>query len=136
MAGFPKGGARMITLRSLVLLVPVLLVGCATGCPLPGHPSPINERCFYVLKVTHIDAASNEVKARMGRGGYETNEEFSFRVKDIDKLVATNQLKVGDDKHIFGSLSGSPYLELYTTETQKKVIDELKKQQKDTTIDP
>ena len=125
----------MFTLRSLVLLVPLFAVGCATACPSPGHPSSVNERCFYLLKVTHVDAAGNEVKAKMGRGGYETDEEFSFRVKDIDKLVATNQLKVGDDKYMFGSLSGSPYLELYTPETQKKVMEELKKQNKDKTVE-
>src|SRR5215510_5302229 len=97
----------MITLKGLVCLVPVLLVGCATQCPPPGYPSPINERCFYTLKVTHVDAASNEVKAKAGRfydksmissekisyGDESKDDEFSFRVKDIDKLVNTNQLK-------------------------------------------
>ncbi len=129
----------MITLRGLVLLVPVLLVGCVTGCPEPGGPSSVNERCFYTLKVTHIDAASNEVKARAGRlyeksilssekigyGEESKEEEFSFRVKDIDKLVSTNQLKT-DNVYIFSSFSGSPYLEFYTAGTNKKVMQYLK----------
>lgn len=130
----------MMTLRCLVLLTPVLLVGCATGCPPPGYPSSVNERCFYTLKVTHVDAANNEVKAKAGRF-YDTNflssekigygeeskdDEFTFRVKDIDKLVATNQLKAGDEKYMFTSHSGSPYLELYTSTTAKKVMQYLK----------
>jgi len=129
----------MITLRGLVFLVPALLVGCATGCPDPGGPSSVNERCFYTLKVTQIDAAANEVKAKAGRFydmnilssekigyGEESKEsEFSFRVKDIDKLVNTNQLKT-DNVYIFSSSSGSPYLELYTLGTNKKVMQYLK----------
>ena len=51
----------MITLRGLVLLVPVILVGCASGCPSPGYPSPINERCVYTLKVTAAGTSSSTV---------------------------------------------------------------------------
>ena len=128
----------MITMRGLVLLVPVLLVGCATACPEPGYPSPINERCTYRLRVTHVDAASNVVKATSGRSyaksyfssettGYGkegTDGEFSFRVKDIDKLVNTGQLKA-DKVYIFTSSSGSAYLELYTSDADKKATQEL-----------
>lgn len=130
----------MITMRGLVLLVPVLLIGCTTGCPPPGSPSSINQRCFYVLKVTHVDAANNEVKAKAGRFyttgifssetiGYaegSKDEEFSFRVTDVDKLVNTNQLNADNNVYAFSSFSGSPYLELYTSETTRKVIQYLK----------
>lgn len=133
----------MITLRGLGLglglLVPVLLFGCATGCPPPGYPSSINERCTYTLKVTHVDAANNEVKAKAGRfydkniissekigyGEESRDDEFSFRVKDIDKLVSTNQLQA-NNVYVFSSLSGSAYLELYTPATKKKVMQYLK----------
>jgi hypothetical protein len=129
----------MITLRGLVLLVPVILVGCASGCPSPGYPSPINERCVYTLKVTHVDAAKNEVRAKAGRsydknilssekigyGDESKDDEFSFRVKDIDKLVSTNQLQA-DNVYLFSSFSGSAYLELYTPATAKKVMQYLK----------
>lgn len=138
----------MSSLRGLVLLVPVLLFGCATGCPPPGYPSSINERCFYMLKVTHVGAANNEVKAKAGRfyeknilssekigyGEESKDDEFSFRVKDIDKLVNTNQLKA-DNVYIFSSSSGSPYLELYTSETQRKVMEDLKSKGKDKIIE-
>jgi hypothetical protein len=93
-----------------------------------------------MLKVTHVDAATNEVRAKAGRfydesflssnkigyGDESKDDEFSFRVKDIDKLVATNQLKAGDEKYVFTSQSGSAYLELYTSTTAKKVMQHLK----------
>lgn len=101
-----------------------------------------------MLKVTHVGAANNEVKAKAGRfyeknilssekigyGEESKDDEFSFRVKDIDKLVNTNQLKA-DNVYIFSSSSGSPYLELYTSETQRKVMEDLKSKGKDKIIE-
>lgn len=123
----------MIAMRGLILLVPVLLIGCAEDYPFPGGPSHTCGANFWVLEIKEIDTALGVVKAKTGRdyeppGGYggESVEAInSFRVRDLLLLFNTHQLKVGETYH-FSSSCGSPYLELYTAETKAKVENKIK----------
>src|SRR6185436_5682457 len=122
----------MIAMRSLILLVPVLLIGCAYS-PIPGGPSPTCGANFWVLELTGIDLERGVVKVKTGRdydppggyGGESKDEEYFPRVRELKLLVETKQLIVGQTYH-FSSSCGSPYLELYTSETQKKEGDKIK----------
>lgn len=129
----------MTTMRSLVFLAPVLLVGCATGCPPPGELSGTLQRCFYVLQVTKIDPAKKEVTAithptrRQNEDddyyGGPKGDEFTFKVPDFDNLTAPGgQLQaqpVGTSNpkvYVFSSISDSVTLELLPEATVAKLL--------------
>ena len=116
----------MISIRSVLSLSCLLLLsGCAEAphvgspCPYPGEPSAAHKSCWYSLTITNIDSSKNLVTATD-----EQHNSFTFRVRDVDMLTHTDQLKKGET-YVFSAVSNSPYLELYAD--QPKV----KKQEKD-----
>lgn len=116
----------MISLRGFLLLsVAVLLTGCTVPCAPPNllasDPAP---SCFYQLKVTSVDMNNHLVKGQLPETVHKNNDEennfparisthfgkeFTFRVRDLDKLG--NQLQLGKT-YEFIRLSNSAYLEL------------------------
>jgi hypothetical protein len=98
----------MISLKSLLLLsLPVLLTGCTVPCAPPNllasDPAP---SCFYQLKITNVDMNNHLVKGQLPATVHKNNDkektfstsnskhlgkEFTFRVRDLDKLG--NQLQ-------------------------------------------
>ena len=131
----------MITLRGLIFLVPVLLIGCATGCPPPGELSGTLQRCFYVLQVTKIDPTKKEVTAITHPNRVMENEEydyyggpkgdeFTFKVPDFDSLTAPGgplqAQPVGTPNpkvYVFSSISDSVTLELLPEATVTKLLN-------------
>jgi hypothetical protein len=137
-----------ITLRGLIVLVPVLLVACATiqelrePCPPPGEPSGTLQRCFYVLQVTKIDPIKKEVTAithprktitiedeEYDYYGGPKGDVFTFKVKDFDILTApggrleAQPIGTADPRvHLFISESDSATLEAYPEATVTKLL--------------
>ena len=105
----------MIAIRSLFFLICLpLLYACAewpqvgSPCSGPGSPSAAHRNCWYHLTINTIDDVGNRVTGTDARGN-----RFTFRVRDVAMLKQTNQL-TENQSYVFGSVSGSPYLELYT----------------------
>jgi hypothetical protein len=106
----------MTTMRRLLLVSSlVLLGGCAT-CPGPSHPTDKN--CWYWMKVTNIDQTTGWVTGKYPEGlikkdkSANPTKEFNFFVRDFDRLVAKNLLRVGGE-YYFNNAHGSPYLVVF-----------------------
>lgn len=122
----------MFTLRHLLLFsFLALLSGCAR--PPCAAPDDLADRparsCFYQLRVTDINLTNYHVTAKLperiyarGYKGNKKNEQptkeskyrdrlFTFRVTDLDKLVAGSQLQV-NNTYDFVRQANSIYLEL------------------------
>jgi hypothetical protein len=110
----------MIALRFLALVsFSALLAGCGTFCPPPGHPGPDNETaCWYNMKVTNIDKDRGEVTATISTrvkgfdGPIDYKKPYTFHVRHLDKLAATDQVKVGKE-YLFFNANSSPSLEVF-----------------------
>jgi len=130
----------MFTARGLIVLLPLLFVGCATSCPPPGELSGTLQRCFYVLQVTKVDPVKKEVTAVTHPNKTIEGEEddyyggpkgdvFTFKVKDFDILTAPGgQLEaqpVGTPNpkvHLFSGVSDSVTLEALPEATVAKLL--------------
>jgi hypothetical protein len=70
------------------------------------------------MRVTKIDQAAGFVEGRYPPDFLEkepkvnSNENFRFRVRELDWLVKTNQLRVGGD-YYFNNDHGSSFLEAF-----------------------
>src|SRR5262245_48325608 len=87
------GGLSMRNLRFYFLFSCLTVLGaCAssvsttgTPCPNPGMPSPAHESCWYLLKISKVDAEANRVTGTDRKG-----RSFTFRVRDVEILKRSN----------------------------------------------
>ena len=113
----------MTTGKTFVALVFLgLLAGCSKPCPRPGDVAkvvsegPIHN-CLYQLTITEIDLNNYLVKGKLpsdlDKKGIVQGQEYTFRVRDLDKL-ANKQYGIEKDKTYYFSRDGhGPYLEHY-----------------------
>lgn len=115
----------MIAPRRLMLFAFLaLLTGCSSGpCAAPdGFMENPARHCSYLLQVTHVDLDNYLVKAKLPSDLQEKSEgkkpgEFTFRVRDLDKL-GKNQIKEGGT-YYFVRAGNSPYLEHFPPKKEK-----------------
>jgi hypothetical protein len=121
----------MIAIRTLLMFSSLfVLSGCAEyphvghPCPPPGWPSGALKSCWYLLRVTAIDANRNIVTGEYVGDEVKdfTVKTFTFRVRDVDKLASTNQLQQGST-YVFSSVSNSAYLELYADQDNAQKLE-------------
>jgi hypothetical protein len=93
-----------------------LLTGCGSWpCVAPDEVIEKPARhCYYKLQVTEVSLDNYLVKAKMPSDLPGNKDEFTFRVRDLDKLEK-NQIKAGGTYH-FIRAGNSPYLELFPKE--------------------
>lgn len=114
----------MITRRSLLPLGFIALVsGCTSGpCVGPSELSKVfsiqaDHSCYYQLTVTSVDMHNYFVKGKPPAGApdgpIDKSPEFTFRVRDLDKLG--HVIKENKTYH-FIRHGNSPYLELFVEE--------------------
>lgn len=108
----------MNALRFLTLVgFSALLTGCGTFCQAPGEPGFVNDRpCSYFMKVTKIDAQRSEVTAtistRVEGEKIDHNKEYTFPVRDLERLTSTGQVTKGKE-YLFFNPNNSPNLEVF-----------------------
>jgi hypothetical protein len=115
-----KGGVVMNPLRVLALAsISALLTGCGTFCQAPGEPGFVNEEpCSYLMKVTKIDKQKNEVtttistRAKAEKEDIDFTKEYTFPVRDLDRLATNGQVVEGKE-YVFFNATNGPILEAF-----------------------